>query len=221
MVKKEVKKPVTKKPKPKVTKKPKPKVTKKSNINQKQSVNVKININDNKKIRKPSKVVRTAGLTPLQLAQAQGNGSSSQRISSYPIFEDVPSLPVSKNTESLDMKKEIGNQIEEARQKFLQDNTMRIPRIINSKVPRVTIPRVKKILTLEEEAEKKLEKSRKAREKYASNKKSKQPTQPVEEYEMQNNPMNFKTPERGNESFGSDIIQEPLLNPQQSESYKL
>jgi hypothetical protein len=217
---------MVKKVKKPVTKKPKPKITKKSNINQKQSVNVKININDNKKSRKPTKVVRTAGLTPLQLAQASSSGSS-QRISSFPTFENVPSLPVSKNSDSLDVKKEIGNQIEEARQKILQDSTIRVPRITNPKIPvppRVTIPRVKQKISVEEEEEKRLERNKKARDKRESTKKAKQ-TQQEESvefpYEMQNNPLSFKSLERGNESFANDIIPEPSLNPQESKYNKL
>jgi hypothetical protein len=38
---------------------------------------------------------------------------------------------------------------------------------------------------------------------------------------MQNNPLSFKSPEKGNESFGNDIIPEPSLNPQESRSNKL
>jgi hypothetical protein len=222
MVKK-VKNPVAKKPK-------KPKVTKKSN-NQKQSVNVKINI-DNNRTRTPSNVIRTAGLTKKQLAQQTGDGSSSQRITSFPSFENVsapsasPSLPLLKDTDSLDVKKEIENQIEQARQRFIKDNTMRLPRINTPKVPvppRVIIQRGRRILTVEEEEQKRLERNKKARDKRASDKISKQEAQQQqgEEYEMQNNPMNFKTPERGNESFGNDILQEPYLNPQQSQFNRL
>jgi len=180
----------------------KPKINNK-NQTIKQSVNVKVTNITPKIVRPPrrpkSKVIRTAGLTPTQLAQATG---SSQRITSFPAFDNVPSLGNSPLSAS-DTKKQIEDQVEEVGQRFIKN--MILP---NKKIPKKRITGLKS----EEEIEaKRVETNRKNREKRASAKESK----------SQDNPLNFKTPDKGNESFGSDIIPQASLNPQMSESNQL
>jgi hypothetical protein len=108
----------TKKPKvvkPKVKKSKPVKKTDKISVTQKQNVNVKININDKTKRQPRTRVIRQAGLTPAQLA------GSSTRITSFPIFEDVPFRQPAFNETPLDIRQEIKQEIKQEKEKFINE----------------------------------------------------------------------------------------------------